>query len=138
LHALGTEMLPVEGNHPTVDAWAVRGAGFTTLLLTNYALPRHPIATETIQITLNNARSPIQATIRRIDSDHANAKRRWQEMGSPEYLSAAIVTELNTISRCEPEPQSFDFQNGALGVDVTMPPLAVAAVTLRFAARDSD
>jgi xylan 1,4-beta-xylosidase len=138
LHALGTEMLPVEGNHPTVDAWAVRGAGFTTLLLTNYALPRHPIATETIQITLNNARSPIQATIRRIDSDHANAKRRWQEMGSPEYLSAAIVTELNTISRCEPEPQPFDFRNGALSVDVTMPPLAVAAVTLRFAARDSD
>jgi xylan 1,4-beta-xylosidase len=138
LHALGTEMLPVEGNHPTVDAWAVRGAGFTTLLLTNYALPRHPIATETIQITLNNARSPIQATIRRIDSDHANAKRRWQEMGSPEYLSAAIVTELNTISRCEPEPQSFDFRNGALGVDVTMPPLSVAAVTFRFAAPDSD
>jgi xylan 1,4-beta-xylosidase len=87
---------------------------------------------------LGNARPPIQATIRRIDSDHANAKRRWQEMGSPEYLSAAIVTELNTISRCEPEPQSFDFRNGALGVDVTMPPLAVAAVTLWFAARDSD
>ena len=138
LHALGTEMLPVEGNHPTVDAWAVRGAGFTTLLLTNYALPRHPIATETIQMKLNNARPPIQATIRRIDSDHANAKRRWQEMGSPEYLSAAIVTELNTISRCEPEPQPFDFRNGALSVDVTMPPLSVAAVTFRFAAPDSD
>ena len=25
LHALGTEMMPVDGTHPTVDAWAVRG-----------------------------------------------------------------------------------------------------------------
>jgi xylan 1,4-beta-xylosidase len=25
LHALGTEMLPVDGTHPTVDAWVVRG-----------------------------------------------------------------------------------------------------------------
>ncbi len=136
LHALGTELMPVDGTHPTVDAWAVRGEGSATVLLTNYALPRHPIATETIQIKLGNAPPPTQATIRRIDSDHANAKRRWQEMGSPEYLNAATVGELNAVSRCEPEPHPFDFQAGALGFEVTLPPLSVAAVTLRFAAGD--
>jgi xylan 1,4-beta-xylosidase len=133
LHALGTDMLPVEGAHPTVDAWTVRGARSATVLLTNYALPRHPIATETIRIKLAKAQPPIQATIRRIDSDHANAKRRWQEMGSPEYLNAAVVAELNAVSRCEPEPHSFDFREGALGFDVTLPPLSVAAVTFNFA-----
>jgi xylan 1,4-beta-xylosidase len=136
LHALGTEMMPVDGTHPTVDAWVVWGDGSATVLLTNYALPRHPIATETIQIKLGNAQPPTQATIRRIDSDHANAKRRWQEMGSPEYLNAATVGELNAVSRCEPEPHPFDFQAGALGFEVTLPPLSVAAVTLRFAAGD--
>ena len=136
LHALGTEMMPVDGTHPTVDAWAVRGEGSATVLLTNYALPRHPIATETIQIKLGNAQPPTQATIRRIDSDHANAKRCWQEMGSPKYLNAAIVAELNAVSRCEAEPHPFKFRDGALGFDVTLPPLSVAAVTLRFAAGD--
>lgn len=133
LHALGTEMLPVEGTHPTVDAWAVRATQSATVLLTNYALPHHPIATETIQIKLGNAQPYTQVTIRRIDSNHANAKQRWQEMGSPEYLSAAVVTELHTASRCEPEPQPFDFRDGVLAFDVILPPLSVAAVTFRFA-----
>ena len=136
LHALGTEILPVEGTHPTVDAWAVRGALCATVLLTNYTLPRHPIATATIQVKLSSSQPPTQATIRRIDSDHANAKRRWQEMGSPEYLNAEVVTELNSASRCEPKPHPFDFLNGALAFDVTLPPLSVAAITFQFAARD--
>jgi xylan 1,4-beta-xylosidase len=136
LHALGTEMLPVDGTHPTVDAWIVRGAQSMTILLTNYALPRHPIATEVIQVKLANVHPPEQGTIRRIDSEHANAKRRWQEMGSPDYLSAGIVAELNAASLCDPAPQSFDLRDGALGFEVTLPPLAVAAVSFRFAARD--
>ncbi len=136
LHALSTEMLPVQGTHSTVDTGAVRGARSATVLLTNYALPRHPIATETVQIKLGNAQPPIQSTIRRIDSDHANAKRRWQEMGRPEYLNAAAVAELNAASRCDPEPYPFDFRDGALGFDVTLPPLSVATVTFRFAAFD--
>ena len=136
LHALGTEMLAVEGTHPTVDTWAVRGTRSATVLLTNYALPRHPIALETIQAKLANAQPPIQATIRRIDSDHANAKRRWQDMGSPEYLDAAAVAELNAESRCDPEPHPFDFRDGALAFEVSLPPLSVAAVTFQFAGRD--
>ena len=136
LHALGTEMMTVEGTHPTVDAWVVRGDGAATVLLTNYALPRHPIASETIKIKLGSAQAPREATIRRIDSDHANAKGRWQEMGSPDYLNAAVVAELNAVSRCESEPHPFDFQDGVLGFEVDLPPLSVAAITFRFAGPD--
>jgi len=136
LHALGTEMMTVEGTHPTADAWVVLGARSATVLLTNYALPRHSIATETIQIKLGNAKAPSEATIRRIDSEHANAKQRWQEMGSPDYLNAAVVAELNAVSRCESEPHPFDFQDGVLGFEVDLPPLSVAAITFRFAGPD--
>jgi xylan 1,4-beta-xylosidase len=103
--------------------------------LTNYALPRHPAATERIRVTLSNVRLPSEATIRRIDSDHANAKRRWQEMGSPEYLSARVIAELDEVSRCEAEPHPFDFRDGSLVFDLILPPLSVAAVTFRFVAR---
>jgi xylan 1,4-beta-xylosidase len=132
LHALGDRLLPTEGAHPTVDMWAVGGAQSVTVLLTNYGLPRHPIATETAQISLRTARAPTEVTIRRIDAGHANPKQRWLEMGAPEYLNAAVVAELNAASRCDPEPQPFAFKAGAVGFDVALPPLSVAAVTLRF------
>jgi xylan 1,4-beta-xylosidase len=132
LHALGDRLLPTEGAHPTVDMWAVGGAQSVTVLLTNYGLPRHPIATETAQISLRTARAPTEVTIRRIDAGHANPKQRWLEMGAPEYLNAAVVAELNAASRCDPEPQPFVFKAGAVGFDVALPPLSVAAVTLRF------
>jgi xylan 1,4-beta-xylosidase len=136
LHALGTEMLAVEGAHPTVDAWAVRQARSVTILLTNCALPRHPIASETTRINVANTQPPTAATIRRIDSDHANAKRRWQEMRSPKYLNAAGVAELSEASRCDLEPHPFDSRHGTLGFGITLPPLSVADVSVQFAVRD--
>jgi xylan 1,4-beta-xylosidase len=132
LHALGAEILPVEGAHPTVDVWAARSVHEATCLLTNFALPRHPIATETVRINLANAQAPERATIRRIDAEHANAKRRWLEMGSPDYLNAAGVAELDAVSRCALEPHPFEFRNGVLGFDVTLPPLSVASITFEF------
>jgi xylan 1,4-beta-xylosidase len=135
LHALGTEMLPVAGAHPTVDAWVVRRARSATILLTNYGLPRAPIATEAVHVDVHAVRHPIEATVRRIDTGHANAKRHWQEMRSPEYLDAAAVAELHAASVCESRPHPFSFRDGTLGFDVTLPPLSVASVTFRFAAR---
>ena len=38
-------MLTVEGQHETVDAWLVAREKSATLMLTNFALPRHPIDT---------------------------------------------------------------------------------------------
>ena len=137
LHALGSEMVPVEGSHATVDAWVIRGVASATVLLTNFALPRHPIATEMIRISLAGARRPAEASIRRIDADHANAKRCWQEMGCPGYLSKADVAELDAASQCKPEPLPFDFRDGTLCIDVSLPALAVAAITFRFAAQAS-
>jgi xylan 1,4-beta-xylosidase len=138
LHALGTELLPVEGADSTVDAWTVRDDRSVTILLSNYALPRHPIETRMIQLKLSNVPRPSRATIRRIDADHANAKRRWQELGAPEYLSSEVVAELNAASRCLPQSQQFKFQDGRLEFKVTLPPLSVAAVTFLLAAPNRD
>jgi len=132
LHALGTEMLPVQGRHETIDMWAVRGGTRLTLLLTNFALPRHPIAAQTIHVESKGAKEPAKATIRRIDADHANARRRWQEMGSPDYLSADAVRELQDVSECRTEAFTVEHRDGAIQFDVTLPPQAVAAVTVAF------
>ena len=132
LHALGDELITVEGSHRTVDVWVVRSARSVTALLTNFALPRHPIAEETVHLKLANSPAPTRATVRRIDTDHANPKRRWLEMGSPEYLSPDDVAELRAASRCRRAPHRFAFRDGALDFNVSLPPLSVAALTFEF------
>jgi len=132
LHTLGAEMLTVDGAHSTVDVWVVRGDSEITVLLTNFALPRHPIAVEQVRMKLLNVRRPASARLRRIDHDHANAKRAWLEMGAPEYLSAAVVSGLNAASEMTGEPQEFTFDGGAIAFTAVLMPLSVAAVTLLY------
>jgi xylan 1,4-beta-xylosidase len=128
LHGLGDEMLLVEGTHETVDAWLIRGEKSSTIMLTNFALPRHPIATELVRFTLKDARQVTAATIHRIDLVHANAKRLWEQMGKPEYPSPAMVAELKQASRLTEEMQPLDTDSHVL--EVTLLPQSVAAIRL--------
>jgi xylan 1,4-beta-xylosidase len=130
LHELGTEMLAVQGDHETVDAWLVRGEAKTTLVLTNFALPRHPIATEQVCLTIKGANRAAPATIRRIDLEHANARRRWEQMGEPEYLSSTMLDELAQTSLLRNEVQAVAFEDGSLRIEVRMPPQSVAAIEI--------
>jgi xylan 1,4-beta-xylosidase len=95
-------------------------------------LPRHPIATEAVRMTLRNAGAPVRATLRRIDEDHANARRKWQELGSPEYLSSAVVEELNAASAMEPQTHAFTSKGGAVEISAALAPLSVTAITLSY------
>lgn len=128
LHGLGTRMLPVEGSHETVDAWFVRGDGQSTLMLTNFALPRHPIETEQVSFTLKSAPTATAASIQRIDLEHANAKRHWEQLGKPDYLSPETVDELKSLSQLRSEPLAIQSAAGTLTLDVSMPPQSVAAI----------
>jgi xylan 1,4-beta-xylosidase len=128
LHELGTQMLPVEGNHETVDAWFVCGDRRSTLMLTNFALPCHPIKTERVCFALKSTTSTTMASIQRIDLEHANAKRHWQQMGMPEYLSAATVDELKNLSQLQSEPLPIEEKTGTLSIEVSMSPQSVAAI----------
>jgi xylan 1,4-beta-xylosidase len=130
LHGLGTLSIGVEGSHATVDAWLALGEGFSTIVLTNFALPRHPIATELVSFTLTGVTSVAAATLQRIDLEHANAKRRWEQLGKPEYLSAALVAELDAVSRLESVAQPFTLKDGVLSLEVEMPPQSVVAIRL--------
>jgi xylan 1,4-beta-xylosidase len=132
LHGLGTELMEVSGAHATVDLWIIRGEQTATLVLTNFALPRHKIASESVSLRLRNAGNILNATVRRIDLEHANAKRRWEQMGKPEYLSAAIVSDLKLASTLATTPQPVTCEDGLLQLDLTMPPQSVAAIELHY------
>jgi xylan 1,4-beta-xylosidase len=57
----------------------------------------------------------------------------WREMGEPEYLSAAEVEHLQEASLMWKEPLPCAYVNDSLYFDITLPPHAVAAVTVEFA-----
>ncbi|QKC74356.1 beta-xylosidase [Mesorhizobium erdmanii] len=133
LHRLGTEILFMQGDHPTVDSWCVRHGNVLTVLISNFALPRHPITSETVHIELKNAPRPATASIQRVDTENANAKALWVGMGSPEYLNPAMVERLHSASAMPEQEQTVTWRDRTLGIEVTIPPLGVASIRLEFA-----
>jgi xylan 1,4-beta-xylosidase len=132
LHRLGNELLRVDGTHPTVDAWIIRNGKMLTILLTNHALPRHPIEADQAHIQLAGVPRPSAVYAERIDHEHANPKKLWQEMGEPEYLSSKQVEELQAASRVTRRPHPWNYYEGSLHIDIGMPPHAVAAISVEF------
>jgi xylan 1,4-beta-xylosidase len=130
LHQAGNELLRVQGQHATVDAWVIRKPGSVMVLLTNHALPRQPIRAETVHFRLTGAPQPRCVLAARIDKDHANAKRAWQNMGEPEYLNPPQVERLQEASRLVQEPLDWTYQHQTVAWEVTLPPQAVAAITV--------
>ena len=132
LHELGDRQSLVDGLHETVDCSVIKKDSSVTVLLTNHTTPGHSIETEQIGIRLDNAREPIAAAIRRIDYEHANAKRLWQEMGQPEYLSQKEIDRLEKASELVSEKQSVSFENGSVHLQTRLPAHGVAAITIEF------
>ena len=83
-------------------------------------------------VGIANAAAAKTARIRRIDADHANPRRHWLKMGSPEYPNPAAVEELYGASAMPSAEHPFHRDGSTLLVDVALPPLAVAAVEIGF------
>lgn len=114
LHRLGTEQLPVEGNHATVDVWVVRGDEEVTVLAVNSSLPHHPVADEQVQVRLIHTEPPAAVEISRIDAENANAKNVWLAMGKPDYLSVEQLQQLHGASELKPNALLWKPKSGFL------------------------
>lgn len=112
LHRLGTELLPVEGSHDTVDAWVVRDETGATVLLTNHALPQHAITTEQVRIRLSDVPGSCSAHVARIDDTHANAARVWRDAGASDCPSVSEIERLKEMSRLVKERLPCEGENG--------------------------
>jgi xylan 1,4-beta-xylosidase len=133
LHRLGTERLPVEGRHETVDAWAVRMANTLTILLTNHTLPQQPILNQVVRIEVADAQVPAKVYLERIDDDHANAKRVQSRVGPMNFANErAVLDQFREASRMTAEPATYTFEGGRLSAEFALPPHAVAALTIEF------
>ena len=99
-------------------------------------MPRHPIRTEVVELTLSNAPEPLAVFVERIDEDHANPRRKWDELGKPDYLSAYEVDSLQAASELIKEPMEWKYEQGNIYLKLSLPPQSVAAITLELAMED--
>jgi xylan 1,4-beta-xylosidase len=133
MHGLGKREHPVDGRHETVSCWAIGKNREITLLLTNVAMPRHRIRTEAVTLNLVGARKPREATLWRIDKDHANPHRLWKKWGQPEYPSESQIRKLGDASSVHAERHSWTRNaGGEVRFNFSLPPQSIAALTLAF------
>jgi len=132
LHHLGSDFMEVHGEHETVDAWVVRKGESLAIILTNLAMPRHPIQQESVSLRLSGAGAARSAYIERIDEDHANPRKLWCAMGEPEYLSPVQLSQLEAASVLTREVMPLISDNGTIALKVDMPPQSVASITIEF------
>ena len=133
LHNLGTEFLEVHGAHETVDVWVVRKDRSVSIVLTNLAMPRHPVGTELVNLHLSGEARPLQAFVERIDEDHANPRKLWCVMGEPGYLSPLQVSQLEASSVLTRDALPFVCGEGTMDLKIDLPPQSVAVITIEFA-----
>ncbi len=132
LHRIGHERLLVDGMHHTVDAWVARNEREIVVLLTNHALPRHPIEEVRARIALAGTREPRRAFVERIDENHANPRREWLALGKPEDLDGKALERLAKASEVSREPAPWKRNGDGIELALALPPHSVAAITLEL------
>ncbi len=118
----------VEGHHDTVNVWVLSGDTSVSVLLVNLALPRHPIAAESVTIDLTGVEGLGDARVRCIDANHANAKARWMTLGAPDYPTPSEVVDMQQVSELVWRPQEVRTTSGRRSVDATLQPQSVTVI----------
>ena len=97
-----------------VGVAAFAGAGETHVLLFRQKMKQLDLPPEEAVVRVELPERPRRVTLRRIDEDHGNPLKLWEEMGRPDYLNRAEVEALKTRSAVEAEDWPFDWADGVL------------------------
>jgi xylan 1,4-beta-xylosidase len=117
-------------DHSTVEALAVAGDGNLIILVYNHDIPSTPLQSEEVWVRLKGIRSRKPAKLIRIDPQHTNPKKKWIELGSPEYPTQNQLAQIAHASH--PRARSLRPEAGEPGCAFrfTIPAHSVAAIVV--------
>ncbi len=131
LHGMGDKRLKVEGEgHPTVEILATDDGDGITVLAYNHQVPGQPVSEEDVTVSIKGLVPGKVAAITIIDEDNTNPKRRWVELGCPEYPSAAELQEILEASALESSKLEIEYNGDEGVIRFKLPPHGVAAVEI--------
>jgi xylan 1,4-beta-xylosidase len=133
LHKIGELRIPVEGGHgSTAELLAVRDHTKLSLLAYNHNVPGAEICTEEVTIILKDNSPDTPISITRIDRDNANPKKKWIELGSPEYPTPSELVEIERASQFTVEELDYEITKEGVSLNFLLPPHGVALITLNM------
>ena len=95
---------------------AFRGERETHVLLFRQKMKQLDLEKEEAVVRVELPEKPRRVTLRRIDEEHGNPLKLWEEMGRPDYLNRAEVEELKARSAVNAEDWPFDWADGVLTI----------------------
>jgi len=124
LHKLGEERLTLDSNFALLTR---RKDGALVLAVWNYAAPGESGPARTVTLRLKGTKAS-RASISRVDHDHGDFHRAYEQMGSPRYPTQGQIQTLRKASEL-PAPQVRPIEHGEL--TLTMPPHGLAVIELK-------
>ena len=135
LHDTGYLRLPVVGGDgSTVEILAVRDHSELSLLAYNHNVPAAEICIEEISITLKGILPKSPVSIARIDQDNANPKKKWIELGCPEYPTPSEQVEMEHASRVLSHELDCEITKEGITLNFLLPPHGVALIKINVTA----
>ena len=117
---------------PLVDFAASKNDSSITVLLSNFNVLNAPIESEDITINIPELKSAKSAYLMRIDDAHANPKKAWIEMGSPNYLNQNQIEELTKKSELVKEDVILKETADGTEIALTIEPLSAVMVSIEL------
>jgi xylan 1,4-beta-xylosidase len=133
LHKLGDEMYETRRDSASnIDVYSIKKNDSIMFLLSNHNSLLQPIYEEKLQLRVENLSEIVSCTIERVDENNANALKRWQDIGEPGYPTEAQLADIYSHSFIQKENYEAKVVAGSVELEVTMPPMAVALITLYY------
>ena len=120
----GGMRIPLKSSNEPIDGIAVRDKDKVKILLTSFDETKlHKNINSKIEtvISWNTKGKNIQATLYRVDKNHANSYTTWLKMGKPK-ISKATSIKLEKANQLIPEKfTNFEIKNNKLKFNLSMP-----------------
>ena len=75
---------------------------------------------EEVRVSVELDEKPAKVTLQRIDEDHCNPLKVWEEMGSPQVPTPRQIREIQEASAIKEEELPFTYEDGRVSVSVEL------------------
>ena len=97
-----------------VEAAAFEGEHEKQILLIRQNTHQLDLPPEVVRISVELEHAPKRVYLQRIDEDHCNPRRVWEEMGAPNDLNKSEVEAILAASDMVDEEIAYTYENGVL------------------------
>lgn len=135
---LGDERILIENmtetkNEIPIEIAAFRKSNEIQIVLYRLCMKQIDSPKETAEVSVELSAPPVSVRCVRIDEDHGNPLKYWEEKGRPEYLNPAEVREIINETEARGEELPFAYQDGNLVVSAELGINDLAFITIRAA-----